>query len=73
MSEIVESSVVVNENEAAKAAAEKEARIREDLSKPYDPDALLEIRHLSKKFPIKKNLFGKVLQEQLFGQVLFVE
>ena len=65
MSEIVESSVAVNENEAAaaKAVAEKEARIREDLAKPYDPDALLEIRHLSKKFPIKKNLFGKVLQE----------
>ena len=35
----------------------------EDFEKPYDEDALLEIRHLRKCFPIKKSITGKVLQE----------
>ena len=48
---------------AVKAAEEKQARIEADLKKPYDPEALLEIRHLSKRFPIKKNLLGKVEKE----------
>ena len=47
----------------AAEAAEKEARIAEDMQKPYDPEALLEIRHLRKCFPIKKSLTGRVLQE----------
>ena len=51
------------------AAIEKEykekkaAKIAEDLKKPCDPDAILEIRHLRKSFPIKKSLTGKVLSE----------
>ena len=48
---------------AAKAAEEKQARMEADLAKPYDPDAILEIRHLSKRFPIKKSLLGKVEKE----------
>ena len=32
-------------------------------SEPFDPEALLEVRHLRKCFPIKKSLSGKVLQE----------
>jgi len=48
---------------AAGEAAEKAARIAEDMQKPYDPEALLEVRHLRKCFPIKKSLTGKVLQE----------
>ena len=48
---------------AIKAAEEKQARIEADLQKPYDPEAILEIRHLSKRFPIKKNLLGKVEKE----------
>ena len=32
-------------------------------SEPFDPDALLEVRHLRKCFPIKKSFTGKVLQE----------
>ena len=35
----------------------------EDFAKPLDPDALLEVRHLRKCFPLKKSLTGKVLQE----------
>ena len=43
---------------AIKAAEEKQARIEADLKKPYDPEALLEIRHLSKRFPIKKRMMN---------------
>ena len=45
------------------AAAEKRAQIEKDLQQPFDPDAILEVRHLRKAFPIKKNMFGKVQQE----------
>ncbi len=47
---------------AAEEKARKEAMIIEDQTKPINPEALLEIRHLSKSFPIKKNLLGKTLQ-----------
>ncbi len=47
-------------NEYRKA---KEERKLADFAKPHDPDALLEIRHLRKCFPIKKSLTGKVQQE----------
>ncbi|MBQ9117544.1 MAG: ABC transporter ATP-binding protein, partial [Clostridia bacterium] len=33
------------------------------MDKPFDPEALLEVRHLRKCFPIKKSITGKVLQE----------
>ena len=61
----------INENEAVvyddALIAEEEAQKREaqkqmDLAKPFDPEALLEVRHLRKCFPIKKSLTGKVLQ-----------
>ena len=48
---------------AAEYAAEKAAKRAEDLAKPYDKNALLEVRHLRKCFPIKKSITGKVLQE----------
>ncbi len=39
------------------------ARIAEDMEKPFDKEALLEVRHLRKSFPLKKTITGKVLQE----------
>ena len=48
---------------AAAYAEERAARIAEDSAKPFDPEALLEVRHLRKCFPIKKSLTGKVLSE----------
>lgn len=48
---------------ALQEAEEKAARIEADKEKPFNPDALLEVRHLFKKFPIKKNLLGKVEKE----------
>ena len=53
-------------DDAAIAAAEaeaKQARIAEDMQKPFDPDVLLEVRHLRKSFPVVKNLVGKVQKE----------
>ena len=43
--------------------AERAKKIAEDLEKPFDPDALLEIRHLRKSFPLKTTITGKVTQE----------
>ena len=48
---------------AAREQIAKEKRIEADRKLPYDKDALLEVRHLRKAFPIKKSLTGKVLQE----------
>ncbi len=53
-------------DDAALAAEYQEKRrkqIEEDLAKPFDPDVLLEVRHLRKCFPKKKSITGKVLKE----------
>ena len=53
-----------NDEEIAQRDREKKAaQIESDLAQPYDPEALLEVRHLRKCFPIKKSLTGKVQQE----------
>ncbi len=48
---------------AARYSAERESAKAVDFEKPFDPEALLEVRHLRKTFPIKKSITGKVLQE----------
>jgi len=56
----------VEYDDAALSAAYHEARqkqIEEDLQKPFDPDCLLEVRHLRKCFPLKKTFTGKVTKE----------
>ena len=60
-----ESKVAEYDDEAIAAARreEKERVKLADFEKPYDSEALLEVRHLRKCFPIKKSLTGKVLQE----------
>ena len=53
-------------DDAAEEAAfmeERRRQIEEDSKKPFDPDAILEVRHLRKAFPLKKTLMGKVTQE----------
>ncbi|MBQ9859338.1 MAG: dipeptide ABC transporter ATP-binding protein [Clostridia bacterium] len=37
--------------------------MEEDFAKPFDPEAILEVRHLRKCFPLKKTLGGKVTKE----------
>ena len=49
------------EEEANKAALEEQRKA--DFEAEYDPEALLEIRHMRKCFPIKKSITGKTLQE----------
>ena len=41
----------------------RERRHEEDFAKPFDPSAILEVRHLRKTFPMKKTMFGKVTKE----------
>ena len=48
---------------AAEFQKKREAQIQEDLQKPFDPDVILEVRHLRKCFPIKKTITGKVTKE----------
>ena len=63
MSEINVNEAYNDEEIAAKEKAEKSAAIEADMKKPYDPEAILEVRHLRKCFPIEKNLLGKVQKE----------
>ena len=49
--------------EAEKYQAARAKQIEEDMAKPFDPEAVLEVRHLRKTFPIQKTLLGKVTRE----------
>ncbi len=53
-------------DDAALEAAFQEARkaqIEADCAQPFDPECLLEVRHLRKTFPMKKTITGKVTRE----------
>ncbi len=41
----------------------RKAQIAADCAKSFDPDCLLEVRHLRKTFPMKKTFTGKVTKE----------
>ena len=43
--------------------AKRQQQHQEDFQKPFDPDCILEVRHLRKCFPMKKTMFGKVTKE----------
>ncbi len=60
-----EDAVPVYDDEAiaAEYKARSDAEKAADMEKPYDPEAILEVRHLRKCFPLKKSLTGKVLSE----------
>ena len=49
--------------EDAKNKAEFAAQREEEFKAPYDPDCILEVRHMRKTFPLKKSLLGKVEKE----------
>ncbi len=53
---------VISEEQTKKTEAYKD-EIKRDLEMPPDPNAILEIRHLRKCFPIKKSITGKVQKE----------
>lgn len=50
-----------DEAEALKEQEERDKRAEEDKLLPPDPEAILEVRHLKKYFPIKKSITGKAL------------
>ncbi len=43
--------------------AKRQQQMEEDFAKPFDPDCVLEVRHLRKTFPMKKTMMGKVTKE----------
>ena len=62
----INEAVVESYDDAVIEKAEREAkqsRIEADKNKPFDTEALLEVRHLRKCFPVQKNLLGKVQKE----------
>ena len=63
--EVLPTDAVVYDDaaEEAKYLEKRRAQIEADGKKPFDPDALLEVRHLRKCFPLKKTITGKVTQE----------
>jgi ABC-type microcin C transport system duplicated ATPase subunit YejF len=57
--------VVTYDDEALAAAyaAKKQKQMAEDFAKPFDPECILEVRHLRKCFPLQKTITGKVTKE----------
>ena len=49
--------------EQAKYLEARKKQMEEDFAKPFDPECVLEVRHLRKTFPLKKTLTGKVTKE----------
>ena len=49
--------------EQEKYLEKRKQQMEEDFAKPFDPEAVLEVRHLRKTFPIKKTFMGKVTRE----------
>ncbi len=49
--------------EQAKYVQFRQEQMEKDFAEPFDPDCVLEVRHLRKVFPIKKTIFGKVTKE----------
>ena len=63
MDETVMQTSYDDEKLAAEYQQKRKAQIEEDFQKPFDPDCVLEVRHLRKCFPMKKTLTGKVTKE----------
>ena len=49
--------------EQQKFMENRKKQMEEDFAKPFDPDCVLEVRHLRKTFPMKKTMMGKVTRE----------
>ena len=52
-----------DQKEMAAFLEKREKQKAEDFAKPFDQEALLEVRHLRKTFPMKKTVMGKVTRE----------
>ena len=58
-----EAAVYDDAVEQEKHLAARKAQMEEDFNQPFDPDCVLEVRHLRKVFPLKKTITGKVTKE----------
>ena len=64
MNNVAESEVQYDDAAlAAEYLAKRKARQEEDFQQPFDPECVLEVRHLRKTFPMKKTMTGKVTKE----------
>ena len=64
MENIAESEVQYDDAALAAEYLEKRRlQQEEDFQKPFDPECVLEVRHLRKTFPMKKTFTGKVTKE----------
>ena len=64
MDNIAESEVQYDDAKLAAEYLEKrKQQHEEDFAKPFDPECILEVRHLRKCFPMKKTFTGKVTKE----------
>ena len=61
--EAIDPKILAYLEEDAKSKADFAAQREEDFKSPYDPEAILEVRHMRKTFPIQKSLLGKVEKE----------
>ena len=62
---ILDTAAPVYDDEAlaAEFLAKRQKQMEEDFAKPFDPECILEVRHLRKCFPLKKTITGKVTKE----------
>ena len=60
---VIENPVYDDAALAAEYQAKRQAQIEHDCAQPFDPDCILEVRHLRKCFPLKKTFTGKVTRE----------
>ena len=60
---VIENPVYDDAALAAEYQAKRKAQIEHDCAQPFDPDCILEVRHLRKCFPLKKTFTGKVTRE----------
>ncbi len=66
MAENMQMNTPVQYDDAAeqqKYLENRKKQMEEDFQKPFDPDCVLEVRHLRKTFPMKKTMMGKVTKE----------
>ena len=61
--EILNTEVYDDAEEQMKYLENRAKQHAEDFEKPFDPEAVLEVRHLRKTFPIQKTMLGKVTRE----------
>ncbi|MBE6532589.1 MAG: dipeptide ABC transporter ATP-binding protein [Ruminococcaceae bacterium] len=61
--EVVDPVVAAYKEEDAKNKAAFAAQREEDFKAPFDPEVILEVRHMRKTFPLQKSLLGKVERE----------